>query len=80
MPSEATPDPGRELAFAMADLEADEARFLDALGWLDAASRRAPLPSSYREKRDAWLRQVRASRDVTPRSGRRRIAPRLPAD
>jgi hypothetical protein len=80
MPSKATPDPGRQLAFEMADMEADDARFLDALGWLEAGTRRAPLPRSYREKRDAWLRQVRASRDVTPRSGRRRVSPQLPGD
>jgi hypothetical protein len=64
----------------MADLEADEDRFLDALGWLEAGAQRAPLPRRYRDKRDAWLRQVRASRDVTPRSGRRRVVPRLPSD
>jgi hypothetical protein len=73
-------DPGAELALAMADLEASEDRYPEALHWLEVGAERSPLPRSYRAKRDAWVTQARRAVGGAPLVDRDRPAPRLPAD
>jgi hypothetical protein len=64
----------------MADLEASEDRYPEALQWLEVGAERSPLPRSYRAKRDAWVTRARRTVGGAPLVKRERPAPRLPAD
>lgn len=48
------PDPGRRLAWVMADALADCGRYRSAVAHLRAAEARAPLPDEYERKCRAW--------------------------
>jgi hypothetical protein len=73
-------DPGAELALAMADLEANEDRYPEALQWLEVGAQRSPLPRSYRAKRDAWVTQARLAYGRHSPAPDDHLSSRLPAD
>ena len=57
----------------MADLDASQDDYRQALTWLDLYAEHRRLPGSYERKRKAWIRRVRgAGAGTRPRAGRRR--------
>jgi hypothetical protein len=69
-----------ELTLAMADLEANHGRYVDALLWLEVHSERMPLPDRYLERQRVWLREARRGSGLAPRRARRRRAVPVPPE
>ncbi len=65
----------------MADLDATQHDYRQALDWLDLYAERRPLPSDYALKRSAWIRRVRGvGGGSQPRTARRRTVLGPPND